>query len=187
MILSDASPFDARRLALGLAAIAFFMAYALQQVRLQKAENTLWACHLGCALVGLGWLFRSPRTNALGLLWLLPGIFFWMIYLLDGGAFKWSSCLTHVGGNTLGLLGAAVLGFPTGTWWAAGLGYTFLVLLSRRVSRASENVNFAIHVWPGWEERFPSHRRYVIGLVLGGFVLFLALELLLQRFFADAG
>jgi hypothetical protein len=47
------------------------------------------------------------------------------------------------------------------------------------VSRPSENVNFSIKVWDGWETRFPSYARYVTGLVLGAFAAFLALESLL--------
>ena len=180
MTAFDTSAFDARRLAPGVAALAFFVTYALQEVRTQKAENLLWACHLGCVLVGLGWLLESAALNAFGLLWLLPGLIFWTLYLATGGQFKWGSCLTHVGGNALGLLGAANFGFPSGIWWKAGFGYGLLVLLSRRLSRASQNVNFAIQVWPGWEKHFPSYRRYVTGLLLGAFALFRALEFLLR-------
>jgi hypothetical protein len=182
MTAMDTAAFDVRRVAPGVAALVCFAAYAVQQVRAQRAENIAWACHLGCALVGLGWLLDSASLNAIGLLWLLPGLAFWALYLAGGGGFKWTSCLTHVGGSTLGLFGAQALGVPPGAWWKAGLGYALLVLVSRRLSRPAENVNFSLQVWPGWEHRFPSHRRYVAGLVLGGFALFLALELLLRRF-----
>jgi hypothetical protein len=169
------------RIVPGLAAVAFYAAHAWEFSRLQKSENGLWACHIGCLLVGLGWLGGWPAINAIGLLWLLPGIVFWLLYLAGGGLFTWPSLLTHLGGNLLGLWAARVLGFPSGAWWKAGIGYVGLIFLSRRVSRRSENVNFSIQVWPGWEKRFPSYKRYLAGLVLGGFVLFLALEQILQR------
>jgi hypothetical protein len=166
----------------GLAAIGFYTTHVAHWVRLRKAENALWACHLGCLFVGIGWLAPWPLANAIGLLWLLPGIFFWGLFLADGGLFTWSSFLTHVGGNVLGLWGVVVLGFPAGAWWKAGAGYVLLILLCRPISRLSENVNFSLRVWPGWETRFPSYRQFLVLLVMGAFGLFLVLELLLRHF-----
>jgi hypothetical protein len=168
------------RIVPGLAAIAFYAAHAWEFRRLQKSENALWACHIGCLLVGFGWLGGWPTINAIGLLWLLPGIGFWLLYLVIGGLFMWTSVLTHVGGILLGLWAARQFGFPEGVWWKAGLGFIGLILVSRRLSRRSENVNFSIKVWPGWETRFPSYKRYVAGLVLGAFALFLVLENVLK-------
>ena len=179
-------PAEVRRWLAGLAATGFYAAYVVQVVRAGKTENALWACQLGCLLVGAGWLGRSPVWNAVGVLWLLPGLIFWLIYLIGGGAFKWTSCLTHVGGNSLGLWGAATLGLPEGAWWKAGLGFAVLLAVSSRISRPSENVNFSRQVWPGWEQRFPSYRRYVAGLLMGAPVLFLALELLLRQLLSAA-
>jgi len=166
----------------GLVAIGFYLAYAFRLTRLRRAENVLWACHLGCLLVGIGWLIHWPLANAIGLLWSVPGIFFWALYLAGGGEFTWTSLFTHVGGASLGLWAAATLGFPSGAWWKAGLGFALLVLCSRRLSRAQENVNFSIKVWNGWEKHFPSHARQLALLLLGAFALFLALELLLRHF-----
>ena len=164
------------RLLPGILALAFYAVYVWHWVRIGKSENILWVCHLGCLLVGVGWLAGWPLANAIGLLWLLPGICFWGIYLAGGGDFNFPSLLTHAGGNALGLWGAATLGIPEGAWWKAGLGYAGMMLISSRVSRPSENVNFSRQVWTGWERRFPSYRRYVAGLVLGAFALFFALE-----------
>ena len=171
-----------RRLVPGLTAIGFYVAHLWQWARLRRLENILWACHIGCLLVGLGWLVDWPITNAIGLLWLLPGIIFWALYLVGGGAFYWSSFLIHIGGNLLGLWGAMAMGFPAGTWWKAGLSYVMLILVSRLVSRVAENVNFSRQVWSGWETRFPSYRRYVAGLVIGAFALFFVMELMLRQF-----
>lgn len=164
----------------GLTAIGFFAAHLWQWARSRRLENILWACHIGCLLVGIGWLAKWPLLNGIGLLWLIPGILFWLLYLAGGGVFFWSSLFTHIGGNLLGLWGVALLGFPRGTWWKAGLGNIVLLLVSRRVSRVSENVNFSRQVWTGWEKRFPSYPRYISGLLLGAFVTFFALEQLLR-------
>jgi hypothetical protein len=142
--MSDAEMWDARRLAPGLAALGFYAAHLIEWARKRKLENILWACHVGCLLVGIGWLTASPIINAIGLLWLLPGIFFWLLYLIGGGSFLWTSLLIHVGGNVLGVWNAARIGFPAGAWWKAGAAYVVLLLLSRRLSRPSENVNFSI-------------------------------------------
>lgn len=173
---------DARRLIPGLAAVGFYAAHMWHWIRLRKAENILWACHVGCLLVGLGWLARWPLGNAVGLLWLLPGIFFWALYLAGGGQFMWTSLFIHAGGNLLGMWSARVLGFPAGAWWKAGLAYVALILISRRFSRTSENVNFSIRVWQGSEKHFPSYNRYVAGLVLGAFALFYVIEQSMSHF-----
>lgn len=166
----------------GSAALGFYAAHLWHWTRERKLENALWACHLGCLFVGLGWVATWPMANAVGLLWLIPGIFLWSLYLIGGGLFMWTSLLIHAGGNLLGIWGVIRFGIPAGVWWRAGLGFVALLLLSRRVSRESENVNFSIKVWTGWEGRFPSYRRYVAGLVLGAFALFFALEQILRAF-----
>jgi hypothetical protein len=170
------------RLVPGLTAIGFYAAHFWQWARSGRLENILWACHIGCLLVGIGWLTNSPLLNGIGLLWLMPGIFFWLLYLVSGGVFLWSSLFIHIGGNLLGLWGAVLLGLPRGIWWMAGLGHIALLLVSRRFSRVSENVNFSRQVWTGWEKRFPSYPRYLSGLVLGAFVTFFALEQLLRLY-----
>jgi hypothetical protein len=173
---------DARRLAPGMAAIIFYAFHLLHWIKLRKLENILWACHIGCLLIGISWLAAWPVGNAIGLLWLLPGIVLWLLYLAGGGLFSWSSLLIHIGGSAVGVWGARVLGVPPGAWWKAGIGYVLLILLSRRVSGASENVNFSRKVWQGWESRFPDYRFYITGIVLGAFALFLLLEQALRRF-----
>lgn len=171
----------------GLAAIACFAAYAWTSVSERTPANILWACHLGCLLVGIGWIVGWPLANAIGLLWLLPGLVLWTMYLAAGGALRWSSLLTHGGGTVLGLWGVSVFGFPSGAWWKAGLGWAALMALARAVPERGENVNFSRRVWPGWETRFPSYGRYVALLLAGGCALFLALEWTLQRLFAAGG
>jgi len=184
MSATDSQILDARRLIPGLTAVGLYAAYVWRSVRLRKVENILWACHLGCLLVGIGWLAGWPLANVVGLLWLLPGILFWALYLAGGGAFTWISLFIHVGGTLLGIGGVSALGFPTGVWWKAGLAYIALMLVSRRFSRTSENVNFSIQVWQGSEKRFPSYKRYVAGLVVGAFALFYLIEQVLLLFFS---
>lgn len=177
---------EPRRLVPGLAAIGFYAFHVLHWIKLRKLENILWACHIGCLLVGISWVADWPFGNAIGLLWLLPGIVLWLLYLAGGGLFSWSSLFIHIGGTLLGVWNARVFGFPSGAWWRAGIGYTLLIFLSRWFSRTSENVNFSRKVWQGWENRFPSYRRYVAGLVLGAFALFLVLEHVLLKFLPSA-
>lgn len=171
----------------GLAAIACFAAYAWLNVREKTPGNILWACHLGCLLVGIGWIVGSPVTNAIGVLWLLPGIVLWTMYLAGGGAFRLGSLLTHGGGVVVGLWGVFVFGVPTGAWWKAGLGWAALMALARAVPARGDNVNFSRQVWPGWERRFPSYRRYVAFILAGGFVVFLGLEWALRWLLAATG
>jgi hypothetical protein len=177
---------DARRLVPGLAAISFYVFHFRHWIKLRKLENILWACHIGCLLIGVSWLAAWPLGNAIGLLWLLPGILLWLLFLKGGGLFSWSSLFIHIGGSSLGVWGAIDFGFPAGAWWKAGIGLVLLILVSRYVSRTSENVNFSRSVWKGWESRFPNYRHYISGIVLGAFALFLVLEQLMRQFLPRA-
>jgi len=180
--LVDLSALDARRLVPGLAAISFYAFHLLHWIKLRKLENILWACHICCLLIGISWLAAWPLGNAIGLLWLLPGIFLWLLYLKGGGIFSWSSLCIHIGGSSLGVWGALVFGFPAGAWWKACAGFVLLILISRFASRISENVNFSRKVWQGWESRFPDYRFYIAGIVFGAFAVFLLLEQALRQF-----
>jgi hypothetical protein len=184
--LSEIPILDARRLVPGLAAISFYAFHLRHWIKLQKLENILWACHIGCLLIGISCLAAWPLGNAIGLLWLLPGIFLWVLYLKGGGLFSLSSLFIHIGGSSLGVWGALVFGFPAGAWWKAGVAFVLLILLSRCVSSIAENVNFSRKVWQGWESRFPSYRFYIAGIVFGAFAIFLVLEQLLRRFLPSA-
>ena len=118
-------------------------------------------CHLAVLLVAAGLLIRSASLNAIGLMWSIFGLPFWLIYIFTDGEFTPTAALTHFGGLVIGIYGIRLLGMPRGSAGKALVAYLGLWALTRLVTPDSANVNLAFHVWPGWEDRFPSYPIYL--------------------------
>jgi len=173
-----------KRLVLGSAAIVFFIAHAATWLLRGAPANLLWACHLGCLLVGVAVLAGRPALSAIGVHWLVLGNILWGINLAGGGEFIFTSQLTHLGGLLIGLWYARQAGFPRGSWLAALAGIAALHLLSVHFTPPKENVNLAFRVWDGWEKSFPDFQIYRLMLLALAAALFYAVERATRRFLA---
>ncbi|MEI6613705.1 MAG: hypothetical protein WCL37_02295, partial [Chrysiogenales bacterium] len=71
----------------GNTAVFFYIAHGLTWLLRGAPANLLWACHLGCLLVGIAVLANRPTLNAVGALWLALGNILWCINLAGGGEF----------------------------------------------------------------------------------------------------
>ena len=142
----------------GTAAVIFFIAHAATWLLRGAPANLLWACHLGCLLVGIAILAGRPALNAVGVLWLVLGNILWCINLAGGGEFIFTSQLTHLGGLLIGLWYARRAGFPRGSWLKALAGIAALHLLSGFVTPARENINLAFRVFRAGKKSSPTSR-----------------------------
>jgi len=150
---------------LGLAAIAFYIAHAVESLLRREPDNLLWVCNLGALAVGIGLLCGFPALNAIGTYWLVAGLPLWIYDLAKGGEFLWTSMLTHAGGLAVGFFGLRKLGLPRGVWWKASLALGALLLLCRMATPPKQNINLAHSPYPGWETTFPSHLVYLASLL----------------------
>jgi len=173
---------EKKRFFLGSAAIIFYMAHAATWLLRDAPANLLWACHLGCLLVGIAVLADIPFLSAVGVHWLALGNILWAINLAGGGEFIMTSQLTHLGGLLVGLWFARQAGFPKGSWLAALVGIAGLHLLSGFVTPPAENINLAFKVWAGWEKIFANFQIYRLCLLAVSAVLFYAIERSVRRF-----
>jgi len=172
-----------KRLWVGNAAVLFFLTHAATWLLRGAPANLLWACHLGCLLIGIAVLSNCPVLNAIGVHWLALGNILWCINLAGGGEFIFTSQLTHLGGMLIGLWYARQAGFARGSWLAALAGIAALHVLSGFVTPARENINLAFRVHEGWEKIFPDFQVYRLFLLAAAAALFYALERALRRFF----
>lgn len=172
------------RLLLGAAALAFFAAHAGTWLRRGVPGALLWACHLGCLLVGVALLTKRPALNGVGVLWLALGNVLWAIDLATGGEFIATSPLTHLGGLLAGLWYARRAGFPRGCWLAALAGIAGLHLLSGFLTPAAENINVAFRVHPSLQGIVPGFLAFRLLMLAAAGLLFLAVERLLRRWTA---
>lgn len=147
--------------------------------------HMLWVCHLSNVMIALGLALGSARANAIGVCWLMVGTPLWFAMMAGGKLeFNPTSGLTHVVGLTVGLVGAARIGWPPGSWWRAALAVAGLNLICQLIVPAdprSLHVNLAHEIWPGsLEAYFSGYWPYLVtALGLCGAV-FLTGELLLR-------
>ena len=165
-----------KRLWAGSAAVIFYIAHGLTWLLRGAPANLLWACHLGCLLVGIAVLANRPGLSAVGAHWLALGNILWCINLAGGGEFIFTSQLTHLGGLLIGLWYARLAGFSRGSWLKALIGIAALHVLSGFVTPARENINLAFRVFAGWEKIFPHFQVYRLFLLAASAALFYTLE-----------
>ena len=169
---------------LGLAALFCYAIHAGFHILNGRPEETLWMCHLGAALVGIGLLSSSATTNGIGALFLCAGTPLWLMYLAGGGEFYPTSCFPHLGGLAIGLYGVRRFGLPSGAWWKSVASLVALILVCRLVTPAAANVNVAFAIYPGWEKLFPSHLVYLAVMMVQSAGYFFICEYALRRWLA---
>ena len=149
---------------LGTLALIFFAAHATFHARHGRAHDILWICTLSNALLGVGLFLRSARAVAVAVCWLVMGNLTWLADVLTGGEFFGTSTLTHLGGITVGVLGARILGWPRHTWVWAVAGMLAMQQLCRVITPPAANVNLAFAVYTGWERLYPTYRTFWLAL-----------------------
>lgn len=165
---------------LGILVVVFYLSHAVVNILDGTPANLLWACHIGALMVGIGLLLRNSWINAIGVLWLCLGNGMWILYLIGGGDFFFTSALTHVGGLVIGLVGIDYMGIPRFSWlWALILLFG-LQHLCRMVTPEHENVNLAFRIHEGWERIFPSYSVYIIFLTTVACAVFVIVEVVLR-------
>jgi hypothetical protein len=160
----------------GAIAIACYAIHGADRLWHHDPWDLMWACHVGCLLVGVGAIARMPVAIAAGVLWLSFGVPLWFLDLATGGDFLPTSTFTHVGGLAVGIPILARTGWPRGAWWRASLLLMGLMLLTRLVAAPAGNVNLAFRVWTGWEGTFPSYGPYFALLMTCAALTFLFVE-----------
>lgn len=175
-----------RRLFWGAMAIVFYIAHATTWLLRGVPGGLLWACHLGCLMIGIAILAEIPLLNAVGVLWLVLGNLLWTIDLAWGGEFIATSPLTHLGGLLIGICHGKRVGFPRHSWLAALAGIAALHVLSGYITPPAENINVAFRVHGSLKGVFPDFQVYRLFLLAAIAALFYALERAALSFPASA-
>ena len=165
-----------RSIALGTVAFALFATRQIVFIFRGQSENGLWACYVALLLIGVGLMVRSAACNAVGTFWLTVGFPLWIVDMLASGGTESTSALTHISGVILGYTGMKQLGLPSRTWVFSVLGLAVLIVISRPLTTAAENINFSHSVYEGVDRLFPSYWSYMLAL----FGAFTAIFLMLQ-------
>lgn len=142
---------------LGIFPLIFFLAQILHYWPINELGNLFWMCNLGNLLLALGLFLEKPVVIRLAAIWMIPGLFIWILYVVLAWGVFLSSTLAHVGGLAVALVALSQVRMDRTSWrWAFGW-YLVVQVLSRFLTAPALNVNLAHAVQPGWDRTFHSY------------------------------
>lgn len=163
----------------GVLPLIFFIAQAIHYWRINELGHLLWMCNIGNLMFAVGLFFWLRRLMLVAIIWTIPGMLIWILYVVLAWGIFLSSTLAHVGGLVVGMFVLRQIGMDRLTWLYAFGWYLLIQLLSRFFTPSVLNVNLAHRIQPGWETRFGSYWQFWVVLTLVvGLMLFL-----LENFF----
>ncbi|HET6978409.1 MAG TPA: hypothetical protein VFI24_18905 [Pyrinomonadaceae bacterium] len=151
---------------LGIFPLIFFLAQVVHYWPINELGNLFWMCNIGNVALALGLFLEKPVVIRLAAIWMIPGLFIWIIYVVLAWGVFLSSTLAHVGGLAVAMIALSQVGMDRTAWrWSFGW-YLVIQLLSRFFTSPALNVNLAHAVQPGWDQAFHSY--WSFWLVLTG-------------------
>jgi len=166
---------------IGILPFMFFLVQFVHYLRVGQLGHLLWMCNIGNLLLAIGLFWCNRRLTRVAIIWTIPGLFIWFIYVVLAWGVFFSSTLAHVGGLIVGMFVLRQIGMDRGTWLFAFGWYLLVQLLSRVLTAADLNVNLAHRIQPGWEQRFGSYWEFWLVLTVVIAITLWVLEILLRN------
>ena len=157
--------------ALGFLPLIFFVTQAIHYWRINELGNMLWMCNIGNLVLAIGMFLNHPLLIRVAVIWMVPGLVVWMIYVVLAYGVFLSSTLAHVGGILVGVVAIKRVGMDRRAWAYAFVWYLFIQVLSRLATSPVLNVNLAHSVEPGWRQAFNHYWKFWLVLSLVGVIL----------------
>jgi hypothetical protein len=164
---------------LGFLPLAFFFLQAIHYWQINELGNILWMCNIGNLILALGLLLEKPLLVRVAVVWMVPGLIVWCIYVVPtwgtllAGRFTWgelfavfASTMAHFGGITIGLVALNKVRMAVNVWSYVFGWYLIMQLVSRLLSPRSMNVNLAHRVQDGFENSFSVYWKFWLVLTI---------------------
>jgi hypothetical protein len=135
-----------------------------------EAHDLLWVCNISPFILAAGCFARSSRLVTVAALCLAYGTPLWVLDLVTGGEWIWTSFGPHVVCLVLAWYALRHVGIARMSWLYATLGVLAIFGVTRLLTAPKYNVNLAFSVWAGWEKYFPSYALY-FALIVGTFAV----------------
>lgn len=176
---------DFRFRLLGFLPLIFFSAQANHYWRSNELGHMLWMCNIGNLVLALGLFLKRRLLVRVAVLWMVPGLIVWFVYVVLAWGIFLSSTLAHVGGFAVGVYVLRRVRMDRVSWLYA-LGWYFIVqLVSRLFTAAALNVNVAHAIAPGWEQTFNSYWKFWLVLLLVAIVLLSGLNVIFHKLWPE--
>lgn len=159
---------------LGFLPLFFFLAQAIHYWRISELGHMLWMCNIGNLLLALGLFLNRTLLTRVAVIWLIPGLVIWFLYVALTWGLVVSSTLAHVGGIVVGLMVLKKVRMDRVAWLYALGWYLVIQLISRLITPAAMNVNVSHTIDPGWQQTFGSYWQFWLVLtILTAFILWI--------------
>lgn len=176
---------DYRFQLLGFLPLIFFFAQAFHYWRINELGNMLWMCNIGNLMLALGLFLQRPLLIRVAVIWMVPGLLVWFIYVVLAWGIFLSSTLAHVGGFAVGMFALRRVRMDRVSWLYALAWYFIVQLISRLFTPSALNVNLAHAVDPAWQQTFNSYWIFWLMLLLVAIALLGGLNLFFYRLWPE--
>ena len=166
---------------LGILPLAFFLAQAVHYWKINELGHMLWMCNIGNLVLAIGLFLNQTLLIRIAVLWMIPGLVVWLLYVVLAWGVFLSSTLAHVGGIIVGMLAIRKVRMDRATWLYALLWYLAVQLLSRLITPIDMNVNVSQKIYDGWQQTFTAYWKFWLVLTLITAVLLWTLGLILHK------
>jgi hypothetical protein len=157
---------------IGILPLIFFLAQGIHYWRIDQLGHMLWMCNIGNLILAIGLFFDNRWLMRIAIIWTIPGLMIWFIYVVLAWGVFLTSTLAHVGGLAVGIFVLRKIGMDRRTWLYAFGWYLLVQLLSRLITSPDLNVNLAHKIQPGWDQQFGSYWQFWLVLTfVTGFAL----------------
>jgi len=174
--VTDNKSLDYRMRLVGILPLIFFFAQGVHYWRIHQLGHMLWMCNIGNLVLAIGLFLDNRRVMRVAIIWTIPGLLVWFVYVVLAWGVFFTSTLAHVGGLVVGLFVLRRIGMDRRTWTFAFAWYLVVQLLSRFFTAPDLNVNLAHRIQPGWERGFGSYWQFWLVLTIVTAVLLWGLE-----------
>jgi len=151
---------------LGIFPLTFFLAQAAHYWRINELGHMLWMCNIGNLVLAIGLFLNNALLIRVSVIWMLPGIVVWLVYVMLAWGLFLTSTLAHVGGLIVGIFAIKRVGMDRVAWRYALGWYLLIQFLSRVLTPANLNVNVSHNVGPGWEKTFNAYWKFWLVLTI---------------------
>lgn len=152
---------------LGFFPLLFFFFQALHYWRINEFGHMLWMCNIGNLLLAAGLFMNRPLLMRIAIIWTIPGLIVWFVYVVLAWGVFFTSTVAHVGGIVMGMIVLRKIGMDRRAWLYAFGWYLVIQFLSHWITSPALNVNLAHRMQDGWDHTFSAYWQFLLTLNLG--------------------
>jgi len=159
---------------LGLLPLLFFTLQGVHYWRINELGHMLWMCNTGNLLLALGLFLEKKTLMRVAIIWTIPGLVIWFLFVVLPWGVFFSSALAHIGGIIVAMVVLKKIGMDRHAWLFAFVWYLVIQLLSRLITSPELNVNLSHRMQATWDSTFSAYWQFLLTLnVLVAIVLWL--------------